>query len=348
MNRSENPIPDEVQRHILEDCEAGSDLDSIVHAALCYFTGFGCSKNYDLGLKRITRAALAGDLRARAVFLKLYQACGKEIPEDLPISEWLEMATIWGSHIASRELLQLDHERHARATRRSLNYRPNRPTARSFFDETAIADVRLVFNASDDSKLADTIRELLSSLPDQASRSIEDIEYRAWPMLHFAATFGHASMLRKLLELGARVNYQNFLGETALLCACRSGRLACAEILLDNGADSSIADKITGSTPLHYMIFMDEKDIPYISSRLVANGANVGAKSIPYPVLQQFIGEPGNYSDTPLHWAVSAGRFDLCQNLLQLGANPLEPKSQSRLGTLQEMKLGWLSTSKTW
>ena len=61
---SEKPIPDEVQRLILEDSEAGLDLDSILHAALCYFTGFGCSKNYDLGLKRITRASLAGDLEA--------------------------------------------------------------------------------------------------------------------------------------------------------------------------------------------------------------------------------------------------------------------------------------------
>jgi ankyrin repeat protein len=40
---------------------------------------------------------------------------------------------------------------------------------------------------------------------------------------------------------------------------------------------------------------------------------------------QQFIGEPEGYSDTHLHCAVSAGRFDICQNLLRLGANPLEP-----------------------
>ena len=319
---SEKPIPDEVQRHILEDLEAESDQDSVVQAALCYFTGFGCSKNYELGLKCITRAAFAGDVRARAVFMRLHQACGREMPAEVPILDWLETATALGSKIASSDLLRTDLARHARALR-SFQYLWNQLAPWSYTNRAAIEEARSTFNVTDDSNLAETIQHLLSLSQDRGAQSIEDIECRGWNMLHFAATFGYVSMLQKLLELGARVNHQNSFGATALLCACRSNRLLCVEILLDNGADPSIPDR-SGSTTLHYMIFMDEKDIPYISSRLVANGAEVGAKSIPYIPIYQFIGESKGYCGTPLHWAVDAGRLDVCQNLLRHGANPLE------------------------
>jgi hypothetical protein len=311
-----------VQRHILEDVEAESDQDSLVHAALCYFTGFGCPENYDLGLKCITRAAFAGDIRAQAVTMRLHQACARELPAEVPILVWLVAATALGSKIASSDLLRIDRALHARALDLFRSFW-NRQAPWFYTNPTAIEEARSAFNVTDDSNLAETIQRLLSLSQNQGAQSIEDIECRGWNMLHFAATFGYDSMLQKLLELGARVNHQNSYGATALLCACRSNRLLCVEILLDNGADPSIPDR-SGSTALHYMIFMDEKDTPFISSRLVANGADVDAKSIPFRPIFQFIGESEGYCDTPLHWAVSAGRLDVCQTLLRHGANPLE------------------------
>jgi ankyrin repeat protein len=62
--------------------------------------------------------------------------------------------------------------------------------------------------------------------------SVYTIEYKALNLLESASTLGYVATLDKLLDLGFAVNHQNFLGETALLCACRSARCAAAELLL--------------------------------------------------------------------------------------------------------------------
>lgn len=51
-----------------------------------------------------------------------------------------------------------------------------------------------------------------------------------------AATFGHADNVRVLLELGAAVNAQDYMGETALQRAARNGHASVIRVLLDGGA----------------------------------------------------------------------------------------------------------------
>ena len=50
-------------------------------------------ENFEQGLEHIAYAAQVGNLRARAVFARLRQACDQKVPEETPIIELLEEAT---------------------------------------------------------------------------------------------------------------------------------------------------------------------------------------------------------------------------------------------------------------
>ncbi|RHZ69155.1 hypothetical protein CDV55_103316 [Aspergillus turcosus] len=54
--------------------------------------------------------------------------------------------------------------------------------------------------------------------------------------LIWAATFGHSDNVRVLLELGAGVNAQDYVGETALQRAARNGHASVIRVLLEGGA----------------------------------------------------------------------------------------------------------------
>jgi hypothetical protein len=76
-----------------------------------------------------------------------------------------------------------------------------------------------------------TERLASAQLEQPTNISVYTIEYKAWNLFQFASTLGYVAMLDKLLDLGFAVNHQTFLGEPALLCACRSVRCAAAELL---------------------------------------------------------------------------------------------------------------------
>jgi ankyrin repeat protein len=63
---------------------------------------------------------------------------------------------------------------------------------------------------------------------------------------------GHLDAVRCLLDhttAAATINYRNSCGETALWVACHRGRGAVAELLLERGADPTIAD-VMRMTPM--------------------------------------------------------------------------------------------------
>ena len=268
-------------------------------------------------------AARQGDIRARAVLVRLHQACREKLPPDVPVLEWLQEATAAGSRIASDDLRKLDPDRHIKAIEKFRN-KWNGLIARRYVNQSVVEDLASFFHIHDQLKFA----EAFTKFQTKENESIDDVNYKGWNFLHYASKFGHLAMLEHLLALGCNVDHQNFIGETALLCACRSGRSRAASILLQKGARADIYDKI-GSTPLHYLIYMDEEDAENVAGWLLANGADIQAKSLPMSPardLPRFICEPV-LSDTPLHWAVYANRLDVARLLLRLGADPLEPSN---------------------
>jgi Ankyrin repeat len=332
-------IPEEDKIQIFEDLASNLSAESETNTAVCYFIGFGCVQNHETGLLHMLSAARKGDITARAILARLYQACNQKIPPDIPITEWLEEATAAGSRIASTDLLLCNPTIHARGIERFRNRFCGLLT-RNGIDWKVVEDLSKEFNIHDEHRMAEAIqrhfntRRLVSAQLGQPTNiSVDTIEYKGWNLLQFASTLGYVVMLDKLLSLGFTVNHQNFLGETALLCACRSARCAAAELLLDKGASAAIRDGL-GSTPLHYLIYMDERDIKHIAAKLLSSRADIHAKSLPINLshaLPRFIGETEVYSDTPLHWAVAAGRLDVVKVLLDFGANPGEPSDIAAL-----------------
>lgn len=68
-----------------------------------------------------------------------------------------------------------------------------------------------------------------------------------------ASSHGHASIVKLLIEKGARVEESNREGATALYVASRSGKLTCVRILLSHGANIN-AQQRNFRTPMHVAI----------------------------------------------------------------------------------------------
>ena len=95
--------------------------------------------------------------------------------------------------------------------------------------------------------------------------------------MSLAAEVGHTEMLKVLLEAGANVESPNADGQTALLAVARTGNVAAAQLLLDNGAKVDAKEKFGGQTPL---MWASARRHPKMMELLIAKGADVNAASI--------------------------------------------------------------------
>ena len=139
----------------------------------------------------------------------------------------------------------------------------------------------------------------------------------AWTPLHFAATKGHAPTVTLLLAYGAPVNDKTRNDDTPLLMAARGGHVEVAKLLLEAKAEVNVAEKTTGSMPLHLAVA--QGNLPMVEL-LVAKGADVNAQD--------------EHGDTPLALANFGGHEAITRLLEQRGAReaptpPLTPTEQS-------------------
>jgi len=140
---------------------------------------------------------------------------------------------------------------------------------------------------------------LLSSGVDKNERDAEGNSALMWVV----SSDGSEELMEALVDHGANVNLQNFVGETALYLACARGLEDKVEYLLDNGADVHIAN-LDGATALHAAASFGDSAI---ISMLVRHGASVTAGD--------------DEGDSPLHWAVREGKMEAATALVQLGAS---------------------------
>ncbi len=76
--------------------------------------------------------------------------------------------------------------------------------------------------------------------------------HMGWPPLVYACRGDngeHPDEIRRLLELGADIDIQNYKGKTGLHCAAKAGFLKVINLLIENGATLDIMDN-NGETPL--------------------------------------------------------------------------------------------------
>jgi len=143
---------------------------------------------------------------------------------------------------------------------------------------------------------------LLASGVDKNERDVDGNSALMWVV----SSDGSEDLMDCLVDQGANVNLQNFVGETALFTACARGLEDKVEFLLENGADVHIAN-LDGATPLHAAAGLGDASLIGL---LVRYGASVNAGD--------------DEGDSPLHWAVREGKMEAVQALLQLGASIMQ------------------------
>jgi len=91
-----------------------------------------------------------------------------------------------------------------------------------------------------------------------------------------AAIVGNPAVLERLLKAGADANSPNTDGQTALMVVARTGNVAAAKVLLNNGANVNAKEGWRQQTALMWAAAQKQ---PAMVKELVARGADVNARS---------------------------------------------------------------------
>ena len=163
--------------------------------------------------------------------------------------------------------------------------------------------------------------------------------------LHWAAQYGHAELVKLLLDRGANPDSKCIVGRTPLHRTAEYGHTDLVKLLMDRGADPNEADK-SGTTPLHWAA---KSGRACLVKLLIERGADPDKKddtgktplfkAVEYNQFERHTeatdsvrilldgGADPNvhaWDPTPLHRAAEFGRKDLVKLLLERGADPNE------------------------
>jgi ankyrin repeat protein len=112
--------------------------------------------------------------------------------------------------------------------------------------------------------------DLQAALHDRAA--VTSVSYDGWTPLHLASFFGQREAAEMIIDAGARLSAlsTNSLKNTSLHAAAAGGHADIALLLIDRGADVTIADA-GGHTPLHIAA---ENGLVDVVKALLAHGAD--------------------------------------------------------------------------
>ncbi|KAL3683068.1 hypothetical protein R1sor_001090 [Riccia sorocarpa] len=133
--------------------------------------------------------------------------------------------------------------------------------------------------------------------------------------LHVAAQSGQLQVLKMLLEQGANVNIVNSSGQTPLMLACKAGRWACLEPLLDAGAKILAFDYTRGRTCLHYASRGGHTECVRRILAAAAEGSVASTWGLP-----RFVNIRDARGISALHMASRQGHVPVVRLLLDCGA----------------------------
>jgi len=128
----------------------------------------------------------------------------------------------------------------------------------------------------------------------------------------WATSQGDEQMVELLVDQGAAVNIQNFVGETALFIAAARGFDKICTFLIENGGDSRFAT-LDGSTPMHIAAAGGHLEV---IKTLINHGSYVNV-----------IDEEG---DTPLHYAVREGKKNIVEFLVKFSGADFNLKNEDK------------------
>ncbi|KAF1954793.1 serine/threonine protein kinase [Byssothecium circinans] len=256
-------------------------------------------------LQAVLLAARLGHTVAGGMVGWLHAAFDRSLPVSTKEEkQWLYAAICKGNSTARRRLSFLDMGEYQRAVShlRCRYVGIGLVAPRNYYDSDLV----------DDDSFFMAIEDSLSSLGD---------------IFQLAATGGRYELVRRIIASKAQeldINKLYMGNETVLLKACRSGHAEIALLLLDKGADPTLAND-EGVTPLHFLGSFDEEDIPKITDALIQAGADREARSRKGWQYSQCIDSTyGTVEGTPLTWAVAAGNETATQALMDIGADPFD------------------------
>ena len=129
--------------------------------------------------------------------------------------------------------------------------------------------------------------------------------------LHLASAKGHVEVVVSyLLDQEANIDKKDSSGDSALLYACRKGRLEVVELLLSRGADPTTCEN-EGLTPLMYASIESEGHVDVVWC-LVRNKA-----------VRATIDTQNRSGRTALWYASYTNRTEVLKVLVEVGANPM-------------------------
>lgn len=268
----------------------------------------------------ITKAALAGHLIAQAYLYRMFTSCNKPIPSDVPVLQYLKHQALRGSRMAIEDLNKLDSAQAAHI-RELLKFGYGGVGANWFLDNEWLHGLTQSTLMS-----KDFLPESLGSKPELADVIVNK---RGDNLIHAAAAVGAFGLLQTLVtDFQIDINKRNDYGETALLCACRSGHPNTVKVLLDKGALASI-QAVNGESPLHWLIsfmFNEKINFAVLGKDLIQRGGAVvdafTTSHISHSMFPGTIDVDFQVEGTPLMWATHNNQPRLVSFLLSMGADP--------------------------
>jgi ankyrin repeat protein len=176
--------------------------------------------------------------------------------------------------------------------------------------------------------------------------SFVDVRDRAgWTPLHHAVEKNLLSVCEALVDTGAKVDVSDIFGLTPLLYAARFGFNSIVCLLLDNGANLEHKDS-NGMSALYWATVYNHRST---CSLLLEKGAKLDTtnnyghsplilsidKDCDVEICAMLIDKGASVLQnqsglSPLHWAATYGTIDICQHLINEGADLLATDTQGR------------------
>lgn len=281
-----------------------------------YINGYGTDLNHDEAALLMLHAARWGHNIAKAYAYRMCRAMKETfLADDQMISNLWDMA-LEGSRMALQDLADVAPGNFFNAKR---ILRDGLSGTGAYFFEPG---TKLLHGFSFAQWMATFDNEQVLVQNFSRLNRIADyrINKRGDGILHMAASCGKCSAIKALLDSysGLNVNHVNDQGETPLLCACRAGQTETVRLLLERGADVSIATP-SKESPLHWLVSFDDADIEDVAGTLIARGADVRlrtTKNIAYSRFPSGIDVDHQAPGTPLSWAVHHDRPAIVRFLL--------------------------------
>ncbi|KAI1337670.1 hypothetical protein F5Y15DRAFT_150571 [Xylariaceae sp. FL0016] len=280
-----------------------------------YINGFGTDPNPVEGVRLLQHAAKYGMQIAKAYHCRFATSLDVDPASSDILKEDLVTMGGQGSHKALEDLLVADPELWNRTIHALHEVKSG--IGASFFSQS---------NLLHDANIGMWLRTL--NEPDILVKNfsrlqrIQDykVNRRGDGVLHMAASMGKLDSVTALLDNfpDLTVDQRNDLGETPLLCACRAGHSSIAKLLLDRNADASLATP-SNESPLHWLISLQDDDIPEIGALLLQRGASLTLRTngdihhVEFPSSLMVDRLPPGI---PLHWAVVRGKTEAVRFLV--------------------------------